>query len=416
MENRKMVIPVVLLLLLTPASSKVFLEYFWNSECSSCKFLAKEMFFEKLQEKFGSSLIIKKYNTDDSENRDYFKTKYNGKILPHVVINGKINLIGYAEITQNTERIIQDEIRKGGISTIAFTTTTLITPKINPVSTPNIQKTITEISPKNKPLSRYERVSLLLVDLEEKIGNLELMGLDVSEEKEILGKLQFKFKALEGKEKEDDYEPRLNEVNIMGEKLDEKIKENEKDLAYEMLSNAREELMSPIEIFVISPSGKGLINKANEYIENANFQYRVAETAYYSNDYLKAYTWAATSINSIENAKELTSKTEAMDDAYIKENIHEDSNTVNKYAKGLRENNEKMSKLQNEASTLKSEIRFYEDGIVTHSKGIEELNSQMKGISEDINSNRERNWSYKLGLLLYLTMLLLTAPIKENKS
>ncbi|MFQ6051817.1 MAG: hypothetical protein ACE5K4_09005 [Candidatus Hydrothermarchaeota archaeon] len=414
MANSKMVLPIVLLLLSTPVCSKVILEYFWNSECAACKLLAKEMFFEKLEEKYGSNLIVKKYNTDNSENRDYFKTKYNGEILPHVVINERINLIGYAEITKNTERIIQEEIRNGGVSTVAFTSSMLIKPKINPILTPVVQKTKEETSTQKRPLTRYERISLLLEDIEKKIGNLELMGIDVTEEKESLNKLQFKLRGLDGKENEDDYEPRLNEVRIMGEKLDEKITENEKNLAYDMLSKARDDLIPPREIFFISPTGRELLTKANEYIERANYQYRVAETAYYSKDYLKAYTWAATSLNSIKNAKELISKAEIMEEAYIRENIQEDSRTVNKYAEGLRYNDEKINKLRNEISTLKSEIKFYEDGIATHSRGIEELNSEMKELSKNINSKRERNWSYKLGLLIYITMLLLSAPIKES--
>ncbi len=359
----------------------VLVEYFWNEECAPCRLLAKEMFFENLQARWGENAVVRKINTDIPENKDYFISSYKKNnpslIVPYVVIDKRIHLIGYNKIKQDIDSFIREELKTGGISIKA-----------------SIPRKTLDTSPEGIIFLRdLTRENIDRVDKE--IMNARNMGITISRPRELISSAKNIFLTAETFFEQDDLVNAAQEyqkANSVAEEAHTLLKENERLYAKNYIDEASGAIWAikqSIERAQKSGENVGLVD---EELSRAEYQLKVALNSFEENDYVKASAWAKTTLDTTENVKK----------GFYESRLIQYQKDVYYYSQQVESKQKEMYELMKEAKDKKRLADYYKNDTRLYRDWYEVYQSKILQKQKELNelSMKTKIWKSGIGLIL----------------
>ncbi|MFQ6051580.1 MAG: hypothetical protein ACE5K4_07795 [Candidatus Hydrothermarchaeota archaeon] len=359
----------------------VLVEYFWNEECAACKLLAKEMFFEKLQDRWGDNVVVRKINTDIPENKDYFISSYKknnpGLIVPYVVIDKRIHLLGYDEIKQNTDYFIQQELKSGGI----------------PIRLSDSKK-ILDTSPEAVIFLR-DLAKTNIDRVEREIMSVRNVGITTSKPRELISSAKKIFLTAETLFEKDDLVNAAQEykkASSLAEEAYNSLKEDERIYAKNFVDEASGAVWALKQSVERAKKSGENVGEVDEELSRAEYQLKVSLSSFEKGDYIKAISWAKTTLDTTENVKKTFYESRLIQ--YQKE-VYYYSQRVESKQKEMYELMKKANDKKRLADYYKNDTRLYRDWYEVYQTKILQKQKELEDLSM-----KAKIWKSGIGLIL----------------
>ncbi|MFQ6052116.1 MAG: thioredoxin domain-containing protein [Candidatus Hydrothermarchaeota archaeon] len=373
MIKLKILLLILMLLFFCPVCSHqaVLLEYFWNEDCGACKLV--EPMLEEIKSRYGDNVVIKKYNTRDPTSRPFID-KYNVEFLPHIVVDEHIALVKYQEIKANLFRVVQEELEAGGI----------------PISLPSEVEVSSEgvIFLRDLAKTNIERV-------DEEILNVRSIGMSTSKPRELLASARDVFLAAETFFERDDLVNAAREyqkANSLAEEAYSTLIENERIYAKSRIDEASGVIWALKQSIERAKKEGEDVSDVSEKLARAEYQLSVAWNAFEEEDYVKAISWAKTTIDTSENVKQGFYESRL---TQLQKDIYYYSQQVESKQKEMYEEMKRAKDKKRLADYYKNDTRLYRDWYEVYQTKIMQKKKEL-----DELSIKTKIWKGGIGLIL----------------
>ncbi len=328
---------------------------------------------EEIKNIYGNNVVIKKYNTRDSTSRPFID-RYNVEYLPHIVVDEQIALIKYQEIKANLFHVIQEELEVGGI--------TISLPEQVDISSEGI------IFLRDLAKANIDRV-------EKEILNLRPIGITTSKPRELIVSANNVFLTAETFFEKDDLVNAAREyqkANTLAEEAYSSLIENERFYAKNNIDEANGIIWALKQSIERAKKENENVSDVSEKLARAEYQLSVAWNAYEEEDYVKAISWAKTTVDTSENVKQGFYESRL---TQLQRDIYYCSQQVEGKQKEMYEEMKKANDKKRLVEYYKNDTRLYRDWYEVYQTKIMQEQEEL-----DELSMKTKIWKGGIGLVL----------------